>query len=411
MPLSAQSRDVRVAGVETERGSVRHGKHAHVGVLLAAVDGGGGGPGSRVRVFAKRSARAELPPRPDALWRRDLASYRNEAAFYARVHGLLRPRVPLLGVYAVHARPDASLLLLECADADELEARDRLGTRDARAALAYLASLHAAAATPTAGGGVRAVDRARGELWAAGGWWTLDKRGEAELRQAARVWPEVLAAFADELAAAGVDPADARVAALGDRLVACAPFVSAQLAADGLAAETLVHGDLKAANLFFGRRSDAVVAFDWQWAGRGLGAQDVAYLLATSVAMDALTGSDAVVADTVVDADDPFAAALDAGEAALLRYYYARLAVEAPRVTADYPFAAFRRHYALATLDYARVLASAFWAGMTPASCRAKAARANCGLAYRSAPHAVRMARRMHLWIAAVDAERFGSSG
>lgn len=425
-PAVADPHAVRKVAVED--GTVRIGKHAHVATLVAD-RGDGRDP---VRIFAKRSVRTELAPRSAAHWRRDLASYRNEARFYEHFHALLRTRVRLVGVYAVdqQKRPgfpvpgdadermdDSFLVLMECAavpsgsasgDADGFEPRDKLGTRDARGALAYLAELHAAASVRSGDGAPAIVDRARELLWTPGGWWTFEKRGEKELSQAADVWPQVLAAFRDEFAAAGLDPADPQVADLGVRMMKHARYVSEELAADGHAAETLVHGDFKSSNLFFRRRTHEAVAFDWQWTGVGLGARDVAYFINTSVGADALAGADVDAdADPQVD-EDLFAAALDAGEARLLAFYYARLVAAGPAVGAAYPFAAFRRHYALATLDYARLLVSNFWKGLTPAGCRAKAARTNCGLAYRSVPHVVRMARRMAQWLAAVDAERTG---
>ena len=50
---------------------------------------------------------------------------------------------------------------------------------------------------------------------------------------------------------------------------------------------TLVHGDLKTANIFFrrpGSGADSPVQFiDWQWTGPGLAATDIIYLMLTSM--------------------------------------------------------------------------------------------------------------------------------
>jgi hypothetical protein len=72
--------------------------------------------------------------------------------------------------------------------------------------------------------------------------------------------------------------------------------------------QTLVHGDLKAANVIFpihavdasdpaaeGDPDPDPVVIDWQWVGPGAVAHDLLYFLATSLSMDALTRVDELV--------------------------------------------------------------------------------------------------------------------
>lgn len=409
----------RVKSIEVERGSTRKGKHAHVATLLVELDGVS--DGSKARVFIKRSVRTELPARSEAHWTRDLASYRNEARFYAHLHPLLLEYVPMIQVFAVdqHAsveggEDDSFLMLMQDASPTEdingstrgFESRDMLGTMDTRGALEYLASLHAAGLSRSGENPI--LNATKESLWMPGGWWTLDKRGIAELNQALSIWPRVLDAFENQLTAGGVDPQDPQIVGLAARFVRNAQFISDELSATGHNMETIVHGDFKSANLFFRTQAHDAVAFDWQWTGAGLGAYDVAYLFSTSVGMEAFS-----ICSNNEHAgveEDPYAAALDYGETELLAFYYnhfvAAARLQGVEASEQYSFGAFRRHYVLATLDYSRLLISNFWKGMTPESCAAKATRTNCGLGYRSVAHVVRMVRRMHSALLIVDDER-----
>ena len=63
------------------------------------------------------------------------------------------------------------------------------------------------------------------------------------------------------------------------------PRIADHFAAVGGGPRTLVHGDYRGENLFFGP-GDAFAAIDWQGCGAGCGLYDVAYFLATSVPTD-----------------------------------------------------------------------------------------------------------------------------
>ncbi|KAL4129329.1 hypothetical protein PRIC2_005338 [Phytophthora ramorum] len=407
----------RVSAVHVVAGSIHRGKHSAVAKLQVHFDD----EDSKTTLFLKKSARSELPARSAAHWKRDLASYRTEAAFYAHLASSLHARGVLLirplAVFQTDAAgnctanmvaatssdsatcssPENFMMLLECLGSApnecstfaNYEAADCLELVDTRQALSYLANLHA-----SAWGQADLIERAATELWPAACWWAFPKRGEKELAQASEIWPQMLSHWVKVFEAESCLPTTADLESLGERMIQEAAYISnsLSLSVDANAPlSTLVHGDFKSANLFFETQSRKVVAFDWQWTGMGLGAMDVANLLNTSVGISLLDN--------------------DENELQLLQFYYDCLneRLQTLGVTSDlhknYPFAAFERHYMLATLEYARLLISNFWKRMTPQSCVAKAGNANCGLGYRSVPHVVRMVRKLHQGLERVKAE------
>ncbi|RLN64551.1 hypothetical protein BBJ28_00009497 [Nothophytophthora sp. Chile5] len=402
----------RVTDMEFLPDSTHYGKHSTVAKLRVSFKD----QDHQTTLFLKKSVRHELPPRSAAHWARDLASYRTEATFYAHFAARLQARgvaivrpfavfqsdasgrcspnlvasPPSVAVESQATQPENFLLLLECLDDGDdsspstYEAADCLELEDTRQVLRYLAALHA-----SAWGQPRLLAQAGAELWPAACWWAYPKRGELELAQAASVWPGVLRHFRSffEAEDSGL-PSMAELASLGQRMIQHAAYISASLS-EAPRLQTLVHGDLKSANLFFETRSREVVAFDWQWSGLGLGALDVANLLNTSVSISLLSD--------------------DRDEQELLQFYHTCLTEKLRTLgmeTSSYSFAAFERHYMLATLEYGRLLISNFWKDMTPTSCVAKAGKANCGLGYRSIPHVVRMVRKLHEGLRRVERER-----
>lgn len=368
-------------------------------------------------LFVKRYVKSELPPRSPAHWTRDLYSYQTESRFYARYYARLRSHVALIEPLAVVTGRTSDRFLLVLDSVDHTDAlvdaagaaqteegevttsqqslsaaptatskrhyvhADCLSASDASHALQYLATLHATALT-TPG----LVTQAADELWATGGWWTFAKRGGAQsLASIESIWQSVRRAFAPEIAAcAALQGRDEALAALATRMARHAAYISAELLEQSpITLRTVVHGDFKSANLFFDASTRDVVAFDWQWCGVALGALDVAYLLNTSVSIGALA---------------------PASEQRLLQCYYDAFMAQCAHV--EYAFEAFERHYVLATLEYARVLLSGFWVGMTPATCATKFANTNCGLGYRSVPHVLRLIEKLDSGLRMVERER-----
>ncbi|GAO51013.1 hypothetical protein SAICODRAFT_30146 [Saitoella complicata NRRL Y-17804] len=96
---------------------------------------------------------------------------------------------------------------------------------------------------------------------------------------------------------------------------------------------TLLHGDLKAANIVFKKEFEECAMYDFQYVGRGLGMRDVVYFLATSVSSRLLTRE---------------------GEAELLNFYYRELTkgLEGEGYTRE----VMQEHFALCMVDWMRFM-------------------------------------------------------
>ncbi len=115
--------------------------------------------------------------------------------------------------------------------------------------------------------------------------------------------------------------------------------IGQQLAGASLSEKTLIHGDFKPGNLLFpieAAPDDEMVVIDWQWAGVGLGVQDLVYFL-----NQAFAGTDVEV---------------------LVSGYHSALAEAG--VEAD--GAMLLRQFKVAFLDYARWSFAYSMAGTTP---------------------------------------------
>lgn len=159
-------------------------------------------------------------------------SYDVEQAFYARYAPRCDESCRVARAFASRREPDAWWLVLEDLDAAGYSARRDPATGVAlEACLAWLAGFHA-----------RFLDDAGNGLWPEGTYWHLATR-------------------LDELA---IDPARAH---------------ALDAALRGARFQTVLHGDAKEANFCFTPDLRRAAAVDLQYAGRGCGMKDVAYLL------------------------------------------------------------------------------------------------------------------------------------
>ncbi len=132
--------------------------------------------------------------------------------------------------------------------------------------------------------------------------------------------------------------------ALGGRVQAAAvvagreahPFSAEDVSADVEEWRTLIHGDLKAANVLV--KGDDVALLDFQYVGDGLAATDLAHFLTASVA-----GSELLKDGTLRDGD-------------LVDLYLAEFAT-----LRDIDGDAFRRQFETAVVDKARFVFSYLW--------------------------------------------------
>ncbi|KAI9003447.1 kinase-like domain-containing protein [Hyaloraphidium curvatum] len=237
---------------------------------------------------------------------RRLRSYANEMWFYRDYAARLRGTgAEVAAVHGLEATEGRFRFVLEDLAVRFPGSREELDEREAKAVLSWLAAFHAAFVGNDGEG-----------LWEQGTYWHLATRG-------------------DELAAIPNSHKELKslAAKLDVRLRSDVPW------------RTLVHGDAKAENFLFSRDGSACAACDFQYAGRGLGVQDVAYVLASSVNAQLLAKK----------------------ERDLLAFYHGRL-VELARASDlefAYPFERMMDDFEVALLDYARFLAGWGWWGNT----------------------------------------------
>ena len=246
------------------------------------------------------------------------------------------------------------MIMTDLTDKGFARREEALNFDDACAALDWLARLHGIMTNPIVTSAQIHLVSADG-LWEQGTYWNLGKRNavkqltagvmEAHWRAARRS----LEGFADlPSASIGVDDdfpkrLFAAAAPIDRALHPPSPDAAEpkrrrtarhELPAPRLLRRVVVHGDFKAENLFFEPHvsgpNPRCAACDFQWAGLGVGACDVVYLLTTSLC-------DGLLAER---------------EAELLQHYR-RAVVREMGVYAPTP-AEFEHEYAIALLDFAR---------------------------------------------------------
>ena len=337
---------------------------------------------SDTRTLALIRKRGSVPKKVDGSRRtaeNKLFSFSAESQFLRLLGHKLQPTVPVAWSL-LHDAVDRSFdLLMSDLSAQGFSRRpEALDFEDAKAALSWLAELHAMQLDRTLPSG----------LWEQGTYWNMSKGHAAALDRMESHWrlarrslvglrgtridsglPVRLQAAAETIDRALYSVHEAAVVAVGGACDGAPDAAKRRRVArhERMALRTLhhtvVHGDYKAENLFFRPRADgggdgggdsgdgvddkvggggACGVCDFQWSGRAVGACDVIYLLTTSLA-DGL---------------------LRACEGALLRFYYEALCAALARHGrgggASFPLEDFEHEYALATLDFARfVLADA----------------------------------------------------
>lgn len=103
---------------------------------------------------------------------------------------------------------------------------------------------------------------------------------------------------------------------------------------------SLIHGDVKAANMAFSRDTASMAMYDFQYVGVGLGVQDLAKFLTTSIPSHRLRDQK--------------------GEETLLKMYHGELVKRLPK-EADYQFDELMQDWELALVSWVRFLAG--WSG------------------------------------------------
>ena len=270
------------------------------------------------------------------------ASYLNERAFYSSgaADVVVDPTLPRLFL----AEGDDNTTCLVMADLRTRYPRhpEVLSDPQTLAALQSLARFHAAFYANS-----KAARSASQRLFKRGTFWRYDAPGEAA-RNVARSWPAALR-WLESRGEASSGPRKW----LATRPARAAPAIHARLCEAKLSHGTLLHGDWKAANLFFGVDA-SVAAVDFQFAGGGVGAQDVAYFLFPDFRRDIVGEREQELLDAYFDAfSEALAARVDAGS---YKSYSREL---------------FGKHYELARLDFFRHMLGKGWVPTTDADARA----------------------------------------
>lgn len=246
---------VRVDAVDSERIGADAGFAGEVHRLRPIYADGAGGGGVPVpsRIILKTASRHA----PTKRLLNRLGAYRAETDFY-RFSASESGAAPRCFFAEFDERSGSFSLLLE--DLSDMRRMDGFSSTDALAVADALGRLHARFCS----------ERGRAPAWAP----KFDRAAALFGRMQAAAWrrmpPDILEA-APNLAETARRAAP-RTAEIKARL-ARPPF-------------TLVHGDARADNLFFGESEDgaaSVKAIDWQAARLGRGAYDLAYFMATSL--------------------------------------------------------------------------------------------------------------------------------
>ena len=189
-----------------------------------------------------------------------MAMYRREVGFYRDLGAASDVAVRCHHADVDERTQDFVLVLDDLTDAATVDQLDGCPVDRAAEVLTAVAGLHARHWDDTGLEGAPQQQRFGGSLFA-----------EQLARSVDACWPDVRAAFGDELSPLAT--------AIGDGLADALPRVAESLSRPPI---TLSHGDLRLDNVFFDEAA-GVRLCDWQLSGRSRGARDVAYFLTQSL--------------------------------------------------------------------------------------------------------------------------------
>lgn len=199
---------------------------------------------------------------------RKIISYRVERYFYAHLASRLPASVRVAAHYPVQdAYEDTTLLLEDLTPSFPQPAarRGALGETQAVVVLKWLAGFHATywestGGIPDTAPPMQVEDPATTDgVWQNGGYWYLDTRHEEFIE--IKDDPEYVFLSKNNWARKVAD----------------------RLQDPSRPGRTLVHGDMKAANIVFNKELKNCAVYDFQYLGKGLGVVDLVYFLGTSV--------------------------------------------------------------------------------------------------------------------------------
>jgi len=258
------------------------------------------------QVFFKRVAPSILPKRPASKWRRDLASYLNEANFYRFVASEIDKKFFVLPEI-FHAeehlgnrkascmRPEDVLdLPLETIENEivgtaffSVFAQDLSKEYVHKEFLQEADLIRCTEAMKLFQQPGENIKRSVSRIWSAGTYWEWSKRPEGEVATLLACWANAFEnVFQEECASLQQVHGFPDLATLGERLHFYAKQISDEVAK--LPLQTLVHGDLKTHNIFFHKETNDIKLIDFQWSGLGHPYHDLVYLLLSSAELRVL---------------------------------------------------------------------------------------------------------------------------
>ena len=227
------------------------------------------------------------------------------------------------------------------------------------------------------------------EFWPLGGYWTLDKR-QGDLDKIESNFQALCDAFQnddpDELIAA------CRRGELGKSLRRDA---HAFHRLSSSCAETVVHGDFKAANIIRDAGTGRIKMIDFQWCGPGSPARDLAYYFYTSASREVLAEKDRFIK---LDHDE------------LIGSLRARGSHEAVVAADTFTLDTLEFHLLMHDIDYTRFTMGAMWGTVTPATLAQNADSHNQGMHKRSRWHLHRQMADANTALGRMDSDSEGLS-
>ena len=360
-------------------------------------------PAQPSSLFFKRIVCKDLPEREH--WDRDVKSYCVESNFLRHLAPLVRGLVTLPVVYYTENNLSSPASLSSFLTISEFlngwHHRLHFEPRHAKGALKLLAQFHSSAWNDE-----EKLEIVRKEMWPKASYWDVSKRKGRDSDIMPERWEkEFLPNFRsldeeffglDEVKNLGVVTAkwqnwlDKRIHSRDHHL-------------------SLVHGDYKAANLFFREPKEGcemeeeeqeskkdrdleTTMIDFQWCGVGSPAQDVSYLLISSIPItEGHWKKENIIADVQKDEK----AGQEGYEESLLRFYYSQLA---PSIREDYSWSQFVVDYKISFADYTRFSMGFFIWKCTIESMKKIENHLPAGLQRKSPSHCLWMLKR-HLSI------------
>jgi len=315
--------------------------------------------------LVKRIVPKELPPKAsEEIWREFVKSIRTEIEFYANLlkpdNANIRNLFPKVYYSAgtprdLDIKPQETAFIIVMEDlSPNYYQTPMMNRHQAECVLKSMARLHA----HFWGLGQESA-RERG------GFWVLQKRLKyKEVERAEETWKGFIERFPE------LKELVQNVSSLGhiikDRAVELDGVVEA-------GAITVIHGDAKGWNFFFGKEGaeEKILFIDLQWAGRGHPLQDVAYALTTT-----LCGEELENMEDLVD------------------FYVDQLKTELAKKKIELP-AALRGSFDDIWLDYARVVVTGLWKNLNKESIEKNKSKVGPSMINRSWDHVLFITRRM----------------